>query len=103
MSAGAEVPPEMRLGEAGRRRRWVVDGSASGSGRDVQARAVRRVVVRARVRDGGGGATAPGVAAGARRHAVRWPAAGGRAGGSRGHQYRFCFSYDNCLCSLMIS
>lgn len=104
ISAGSEVPPEMRLGEAGRRRRWVV-GSASGSWRIVQAaRAVRRILVRARVRDGGGGDDAPGVAAGACRHAVHRPAAGGRVGGSRGHQYRFCFSYDNCcLCSLMIS
>ena len=97
----------MRLGEAGRRTRWVVVGSeggpASGSGRVQAARTVRRVVVRARVRGGGGGDNAPGVAAGACRRAVRRPAAGGRAGGSRGHQYRFCFSYDNYLCSLMIS
>lgn len=96
VSAGTEVPPEMRLGEAGRRRRcWVIGsegGPASGSGRTQAARAVRRVVVRARIHDGGGGDNAPGIAAGACRHAVRWPAACGRAGGSRGRQYRFCFS-----------
>ena len=57
----------------------------------VQGSATRRIV-RARVRHGGGGARAPGDAAGDGRHAVRGPAAGGRAGGSRGHQYRFCFS-----------
>jgi len=83
VSAGAEVSPEMRLGEAGRRTRWVVvggseGGPARGSGRVVQARAVRRVVVRNRARDGGGGDNAPRprVAAGARRHAVLRPAAG---------------------------
>ena len=60
------------------------------SGR-VQGSAIGRIVW-ARVRHGGGGAHAPGDAAGDGRHAVRGPAAGGRAGGSRGHQYRFCFS-----------
>jgi len=105
VSAGAEVPPEMRLGEAAGRRRWVVGsegGWASGAGRVEASRAIRGVVVRVRARYGGGGATSPGVAAGACRHAVRRPAAGGRAGGSRGHQYRFCFSYDNYLRSLII-
>jgi hypothetical protein len=88
--AGVEMPQIGGAASASGRRHWIVGSEGGGAGswsRWVQSRAAQ-----AGVRDGGGDAHAAGVAAGACRHGVRGFAAAGRTWGTRGHQYRFCFS-----------